>query len=63
MYICVCVFINSSLVGYITQWDFQNKKYVHNELIVQNTAIEKNLLLFRVRDVGFQVSSRVPFVL
>jgi len=56
------MFINSSLIGCITQWDFQSKMYVHNERIFQNTAVENILLLFRVQEVGDQVSSLLPFI-
>jgi hypothetical protein len=56
------MFINSNLIAYITQWDFQNKKYVHNEGIVQNIVVENILLLFRVQEVRDQISSRVSFI-
>jgi hypothetical protein len=59
---CIHMFIKSSLIGYITQWDFQNKKYVLNERIAQNTVIENILFLFRVQELGVQVSSRMPFI-
>jgi len=59
---CIHMFINSSLIGYITQWDFQNNKYVHNERTVQNTLVENILLLFLVQGVRDQVSSLVPFI-
>jgi hypothetical protein len=56
--VCVCVrvraFINGSLIGYIIQWDFQAKKYVHSEPIVQNTAIENILLCFVFVTSGFK---------
>jgi len=51
---CIHMFIKSSLIGYITQCDFQNKKCVYNERIVQNIVVENILLLFRAQEIGDQ---------
>ena len=52
------MFINSSLIGCIKQRDVQNKNSVHNELIVQNTVIDK--ILVAVSFSGSRGSSLVP---